>query len=235
MWEPPLARAPSQLNSDISSSAAFSLYHSRPGTVSLSLSENDDDPKVKSQPGYGNLEFLITTGRSPPHLILHRHRARTHTHTHTHTHTPPSLSNYPLLPFIPSLLPGPGPVPRLDGLNIPFGKVWRVWWADRRSDRLGRSPALHPAVHVALCRSRCSLGTQSQVVEGMGVVSTITAVPTFRANERTNALNMLAQQLGDDRAAGVRRKYGRPFKAVIIQAAGELPLPPGVPAAAGSS
>ncbi len=49
-------------------------------------------------------------------------------------------------------------------------------------------------------------------------------VPTFRANDRTSALNMLAGKLGDDRAAGVRRKYGKPLKAVVILEAGELPL-----------
>lgn len=49
-------------------------------------------------------------------------------------------------------------------------------------------------------------------------------VPTFRANGRTSALNVLAGQLGDDRAAGVRRKYGRPFKAVVILGTGVLPV-----------
>ena len=50
----------------------------------------------------------------------------------------------------------------------------------------------------------------------------ITQVPTFRANGRTSALNVLAGQLGDDRAAGVRRKYGRPFKAIVILGTGVL-------------
>jgi len=132
-----------QANPETSDPSAFRLTHGRPGTLSLSLGENDDDPRAKLRPGYKNLEFLITTG--------------------------------------------PGPAPRLDGSNIPFGRV----------------------------------------LEGMGTISTITTVPTFRANERTNALNMLAQKLGDDRAAGVRRKYGRPLKAVVILGAGELPLEQG--------
>ena len=51
-----------QPNPDISSSRAFQLGHGRPGTVSLSLSENDEDPGVKGRPGYSSLEFLITTG-----------------------------------------------------------------------------------------------------------------------------------------------------------------------------
>ena len=128
-------------NKDISESSSFKLTHNRPGTLSLSLSENDEDPNVKGRQGYlGSIEFLITTG--------------------------------------------PGPCPRLDGLNIPFGRV----------------------------------------VEGMGVVERVTRVPTFRANERTSALNILAGQLGDDRAAGVRRKYGKPLQAVVILDAGELPL-----------
>ena len=97
---------------------------------------------------------------------------------------PDPAATYPPPPCPPPHYAGPGPVPRLDGLNIPFGRV----------------------------------------LEGMGVVGAITNVPTFRANERTSALNLLAGQLGDDRAAGVRRKYGRPLTAVIILKAGELPL-----------
>ncbi|OIV98494.1 hypothetical protein TanjilG_18778 [Lupinus angustifolius] len=44
---------------------AFVLTHSRPGVVSLSLSENDDDEEIKLDPGYRNVEFLITTGPGP--------------------------------------------------------------------------------------------------------------------------------------------------------------------------
>ncbi|KAE9604534.1 putative peptidylprolyl isomerase [Lupinus albus] len=44
---------------------AFFLTHSRPGVVSLSLSENDDDESIKLDPGYRNVEFLITTGPGP--------------------------------------------------------------------------------------------------------------------------------------------------------------------------
>ncbi|CAL0304917.1 unnamed protein product [Lupinus luteus] len=44
---------------------AFLLTHSRPGVVSLSLSENDDDEAIKLDPGYRNVEFLITTGPGP--------------------------------------------------------------------------------------------------------------------------------------------------------------------------
>ncbi|XP_004514059.1 peptidyl-prolyl cis-trans isomerase CYP28, chloroplastic [Cicer arietinum] len=44
---------------------AFALTHSRPGVVSLSLSENDDDDEIKFSPDYRNIEFLITTGPGP--------------------------------------------------------------------------------------------------------------------------------------------------------------------------
>lgn len=44
---------------------AFLLQHSRPGTVSLCLSENDDDDDIKLKPNYRNVEFLITTGPGP--------------------------------------------------------------------------------------------------------------------------------------------------------------------------
>lgn len=41
------------------------LKHSRPGVVSLCLSENDDDDEVKLDSEYRNVEFLITTGPGP--------------------------------------------------------------------------------------------------------------------------------------------------------------------------
>ncbi|MBA0810216.1 hypothetical protein Gohar_002226, partial [Gossypium harknessii] len=44
---------------------AFLLKHSRPGVVSLCLSENDDDDEVKLDSEYRNVEFLITTGPGP--------------------------------------------------------------------------------------------------------------------------------------------------------------------------
>lgn len=40
------------------------LEHSRPGTVSVSLSENDDEPQIRQRANYRNTEFLITTGAS---------------------------------------------------------------------------------------------------------------------------------------------------------------------------
>lgn len=44
---------------------AFELTHSRPGLLSLSLSENDDDDEIKLDPDYRNVEFSITTGPGP--------------------------------------------------------------------------------------------------------------------------------------------------------------------------
>lgn len=49
-------------NAETISASSFLLRHSRPGTVSLSLSENDDDEALKLSPDYRNVEFLITTG-----------------------------------------------------------------------------------------------------------------------------------------------------------------------------
>lgn len=44
---------------------AFVLAHDRAGVVSLCLGLNDDDEEVKLDPGYRNVEFLITTGPGP--------------------------------------------------------------------------------------------------------------------------------------------------------------------------
>ncbi|XP_047940259.1 peptidyl-prolyl cis-trans isomerase CYP28, chloroplastic [Salvia hispanica] len=52
-------------NTETVDSKAFLLEHSRPGVVSLCLSENDDDDDLKLSPDYHNVEFLITTGPGP--------------------------------------------------------------------------------------------------------------------------------------------------------------------------
>ncbi|MBA0869216.1 hypothetical protein Goshw_024894 [Gossypium schwendimanii] len=52
-------------NTETVDSKAFLLKHSRPGVVSLCLSENDDDDEVKLDSEYRNVEFLITTGPGP--------------------------------------------------------------------------------------------------------------------------------------------------------------------------
>ncbi|XP_015893613.3 peptidyl-prolyl cis-trans isomerase CYP28, chloroplastic [Ziziphus jujuba] len=65
--KPGEVRRPSGLsrNTETVESKAFSLNHSRPGLLSLCLSENDDDDQIKLDPDYRNVEFLITTGPRP--------------------------------------------------------------------------------------------------------------------------------------------------------------------------
>ncbi|WCJ30069.1 Cyclophilin-like peptidyl-prolyl cis-trans isomerase family protein [Euphorbia peplus] len=60
-------RAPVDLirNTETVDAKAFRLLHSRPGLVSLNLSENDDEDDIKLDPDYRNVEFLITTGPGP--------------------------------------------------------------------------------------------------------------------------------------------------------------------------
>lgn len=59
-------------NQELISVNSFKLRHTRPGTVSLCLSENDDDDAIKLSPDYRNVEFLITTGKrlKKPRLML---------------------------------------------------------------------------------------------------------------------------------------------------------------------
>ncbi|PNW75777.1 hypothetical protein CHLRE_12g561000v5 [Chlamydomonas reinhardtii] len=133
-----------QSNPEVSEASAFKLPHYRPGTVSLALGENDEEPQLRARPEYRPVEFLITTG--------------------------------------------PGPVPRLNGQNIVFGRV----------------------------------------LEGMSVVGQVTQVPVFGPSPVGNSLafNSLASAIGDDRAATVRRKYGKPLKAVVILGSEVLPSVP---------
>ena len=52
-------------NSDVLNPSSFKLRHSRPGTVSLALSENDDSAYIRERRGYRSLQFMITTGPGP--------------------------------------------------------------------------------------------------------------------------------------------------------------------------
>lgn len=70
---PCLANPRAQQNPDLFSSQAFKLTHLRPGTVSLSLSESDEDAAVQGRPGFHSVEFLITTG--PGGGLLHTQRS----------------------------------------------------------------------------------------------------------------------------------------------------------------
>lgn len=53
-------------NADLSSAAALRVgAGDRPGTVALSVGECDEDPSLRSRPGYQPFEFFITTGPGP--------------------------------------------------------------------------------------------------------------------------------------------------------------------------
>ncbi|CAM6104413.1 unnamed protein product [Calypogeia fissa] len=51
---------------------SYKLTHSRPGTVSLALAENDDEEDMKLDLDYRNVQFLITTGPGPAHQLDNR-------------------------------------------------------------------------------------------------------------------------------------------------------------------
>lgn len=49
-------------NTETVSAKSYKLSHTRPGTVSLALADNDDDEDLKLDVDYRNVQFLITTG-----------------------------------------------------------------------------------------------------------------------------------------------------------------------------
>lgn len=55
----------SQPNTDLMQSASFQLPHRRPGTVSLAVTENEDEQYLQRLPSYCNVSMLITTGPGP--------------------------------------------------------------------------------------------------------------------------------------------------------------------------
>lgn len=59
--------APSSLqsNPELTSSSSFRLTHSRPGTVSLALAENEDSTNFTLSKDYRPTQFLVTTGPGP--------------------------------------------------------------------------------------------------------------------------------------------------------------------------
>ncbi|CAM0911456.1 unnamed protein product [Alopecurus aequalis] len=62
-----VVQPPSKLvsNAETVDPKAYQLRHSRPGTLSLCLGQNDDDDGIKFNPNYHNVEFLVTTGPGP--------------------------------------------------------------------------------------------------------------------------------------------------------------------------
>ena len=62
------------------------------------------------------------------------------------------------------------------------------------------------------------------VLEGYNTVTAIASQPTFKPNERIQAVNQLASFIGDERAARVRAKYGKPLKSVVLTDVGVLPI-----------
>jgi hypothetical protein len=51
-------------------------------------------------------------------------------------------------------------------------------------------------------------------------VAAVAAVPSFQPDARSQQLNTFAKWIGDDRADKVRRRYGRPLKAVVVTGSG---------------
>ncbi|CAI9097467.1 OLC1v1033900C1 [Oldenlandia corymbosa var. corymbosa] len=60
------------------------------------------------------------------------------------------------------------------------------------------------------------------VLEGMDVVATLSAIPTYKPAERIRQYNDLAEFLGDERAKNARSIWNRPLKTVYISDCGEL-------------
>lgn len=62
------------------------------------------------------------------------------------------------------------------------------------------------------------------VLEGYGTLAAIASQPTFKPNERIQQFNQFASLIGDERAARVRAKYGKPLKPIVITEVGVLPI-----------
>jgi peptidyl-prolyl cis-trans isomerase B (cyclophilin B) len=85
---------------------------------------------------------------------------------------------------------------------------WAHWLRRVFTRAPARPPAHAPGSNIVFGR----------VVGGMSTVGAAAAVPTFGPSSVGNAaaFNALANALGDERAGTVRRKYGKPLKAVVI-------------------
>jgi len=63
-----------------------------------------------------------------------------------------------------------------------------------------------------------------QLLEGFDTLTAVTRVPTIKPNEQLEQMNAFAARLGDERALKARQQWGAPLKAVVITAAGMMPL-----------
>ena len=105
-------------NEDVVRGNSFKFRHQRPGTVSLCLSENDDEEPIKLNPDYRNVEFLITTGK---HIIDCIRNTMVRVSDVSISSCTSLMLQLPLI--LQFWMPGPGPAPQLDNGNIVFGTV----------------------------------------------------------------------------------------------------------------
>ncbi|KAK4265312.1 hypothetical protein QN277_026379 [Acacia crassicarpa] len=73
-----------------------------------------------------------------------------------------------------------------------------------------------------------------RVLEGLDIITSIAAIPTYQPSERIRQFNDLAEFFGDERAQNARAIWNRPLKTVYISDCGELQvakpeLPPSLP------
>lgn len=99
-------------NEEVVRGNSFKLRHQRPGTVSLCLSENDDEEAIKLNSDYRNVEFMITTGMDCKCL-----------HCGFVSISFWSRIVSQLMLTAQCWMLGPGPAPQLDNGNIVFGSV----------------------------------------------------------------------------------------------------------------
>lgn len=63
-----------------------------------------------------------------------------------------------------------------------------------------------------------------RVVDGFDALAALAEVRTYKPSTRIRAFNTFAKAIGDERAAEVRKTWGRPIQPVIITAARVLPI-----------
>ena len=181
------------------------VEHRRPGTVSLSLSENDDEASLKLRPGYRNVEFLITTGEYGSSAVgLLRC-------------CPVSSATYiPLNDVVKAW-------PRKTCGPATYDPLWLAHHDMRLRMYLLRTKPKCPSGYItihALTSIACrragpgpvpSLDGENivfgRVLEGFGTIAAISNVPIFKPNERIRGINQIASLIGDERAAKVGDRF----------------------------